>query len=435
MSLYGSLRTAVSGMNAQSNKLGTISDNIANSSTTGYKKSSVEFSSLIGQSGAAEYNSGSVDTKTKRAISQQGTAKNTTSNTDLMVQGDGFFVVQDASKQTFLTRAGSFTIDAATGNLVNSAGYTILGYDISAGQKPAAVLNGTGGLVPINLQNVKLAAVPTTSGTFSANLPSGSAVVAAANLPSANGGGTTPPATVSYSQKSSISTFDNLGNKVTLDVYMTKTAAATAGPPATPDTWEMAIYNHAGAATGSSPFPYAAGSQLSVTSPMTFNSSGQLSSTSTVKFTVPNGQAVTLDISKMTQLATGYTPSATMNGAAPSSASDVKIAKDGTVYAVDGNGNTTNLFKIPLAAVASPDNLTSVAGDAYQANLNSGALQFGFAGDAGYGSIVSNALENSNVDMASELSDMIVAQRDYTANSKVFQTGTELLDVLMNLKR
>ncbi len=434
MSLYGSLRTSVSGMTAQSNKLGTISDNIANSSTTGYKKASTEFSSLIVQSGVSEYNSGSVNTDIKYSVSQQGTTKNTTSNTDLMVQGDGFFVVQDASSQTMLTRAGSFTVDASSGNLVNSAGYTVMGYDISGGQNPSSVLNGTGGLVPINLQNVTLAAVPTTSGSFSANLPSSSTVVAAANLPSANA------TTAAYSQKSSISTYDSLGNQVTLDVYLTKTAdAVAANPSATPPvvaseaTWQMSIYNQADAASATSPFPYTSAALSNTT--MTFNASGQITSGTSATFTVPNGQSVTLDTSKMTQLASSYTPQATMNGSAPSAASDFKVSKDGTVYAVDGNGNTTNLFKIPLATVASPDNLTPVAGNAYQVNLESGALQIGFAGTPGYGSVVSNALENSNVDMASELTDMIVAQRDYTANSKVFQTGTELLDVLMNLKR
>lgn len=442
MSLYGSLRTSVSGMNAQSNKLGTISENIANSSTTGYKKASTEFSSLIVQSGASEYNSGSVNTKTKYAVSQQGTNKNTSSNTDLMVQGDGFFVVQDPSKQTMLTRAGSFTVDASTGNLVNTAGYTVMGYNISGGQNPSSVLNGIGGLVPINLQNVTLAAVPTTSGTFSANLPSNSAVVPAANRPSANGAG---GATVSYSQKSSVSAYDSLGNQVTLDVYLTKTGAADASAtPPTSDTWEMAIYSQGAGASATAPFPYAvvppATTALLGSQNLTFNSAGQLTGTpGTMNVSMPNGKnaptTVTLDISKMTQLSSGYTPAATMNGSPPSAASNFKVSKDGTVYAVDGNGNTTNLFRIPLATVASPDNLTPVAGNAYQVNQNSGALQVGFAGKPGYGTMVSNALENSNVDMASELTDMIVAQRDYTANSKVFQTGTELLDVLMNLKR
>ncbi|WP_029005595.1 flagellar hook protein FlgE [Azorhizobium doebereinerae] len=429
MSLYGTLRTSVSGMNAQSSKLGTISDNIANSSTTGYKKASTEFSSLIVDSGISEYNSGSVNTKIAYGVSEQGTTNNTTSNTDLMVSGDGFFVVQDTSGQTVLTRAGNFTVDASTGNLVNAAGYTLMAYDISGGQDPSVVVNGTGGLVPVNIGSVTLSAVPTTSGSITANLPSSSTVVAAASLPSTNA------ATAAYTQKSSVSTYDSLGNQVTLDVYLTKTVAAdaTASPP-TVDTWEMAVYNQADATTGgTTSFPYS--SAALATQTLKFDSSGQITSGTSTSFAIPGGSTVKLDTSKVTQLATSYSISATMNGSPPSAASSVKVNSDGTVYAVDGNGNTTNLYKIPLATVQSPDNLTPVAGNAYQVNQNSGALQLGFGGDAGFGSIKSNALENSTVDMASELTEMIVAQRDYTANSKVFQTGTELLDVLMSLKR
>jgi flagellar hook protein FlgE len=379
------------------------------------------------QSGGGEYNSGAVNTTIRYAVSQQGTPKATSSNTDMMIQGNGFFVVESTGGQTMLTRAGSFTVDASSGNLVNAAGYTAMGYDIRGGQDPSVVLNGTGGLVPINLQNVTLAAIPTTTGTFSANLPLDTTVVAAANLPSANA------ASAAFSQKSSISTYDNLGNEVILDIYLTKTAGAAAGPPATTGTWEMAIYNKADAASATAPFPYSSAALSTQT--MTFDSTGQLATGTGVDFTIPGGMPLTFDTSKMTQLNNGYTPEAIVNGSAPSAASDFKVSTDGTVYAIDSEGNTTNLFKIPLATVASPDKLTPVVGNAYQVNLESGALQIGFAGNPGYGSVTSNALENSNVDMASELTEMIIAQRDYTANSKVFQTGAEMLDVLMNLKR
>ncbi|MGU3496911.1 flagellar hook protein FlgE [Xanthobacteraceae bacterium A53D] len=434
MSLYGTLRTSVSGMNAQSNKLGAISENIANSSTIGYKKASTDFSSLIVDSSTSEYNSGSVNTKISYDISTQGTKQNTTSATDLMVSGDGFFLVDDGSGQTVLTRAGSFTINAATGNLENTAGFTLLAYDIRNGQDPATVVNGTGGLVPVNLGSLSLAAVPTTSGSITANLPSNSeAVAAAANTPGDNAADSV------FTKKSSISTYDNLGNEVILDVYYTKVGDGTA-----PNTgeWEVAVYNQADSTNGG--FPYgAAGSASLYEGTMVFGATGQLVSvtppasagTNTIGFTVPGGAAVTVDIGSVTQLANDYSMRAPMNGSAPSAASDVRVNNDGTVYAVDGSGNTINLFKIPLATVQSPDNLTPVAGNAYQVNLNSGALQVGFAGDPGFGSVNSNALENSTVDMASELTEMIIAQRDYTANSKVFQTGTELLDVLMTLKR
>ncbi|BAF86645.1 flagellar basal body FlaE protein [Azorhizobium caulinodans ORS 571] len=430
MSLYGTLRTSVSGMNAQSNKLGTISDNIANSNTTGYKKATTDFSSLIVDSSTSEYNSGSVNTKISYDISKQGTTTSSTSATDMMVNGDGFFVVQDGGGSTYLTRAGSFTVDATTGNLVNTAGYTLMGYDISKGNNVTPVVNSTAGMVPVNIGSIALAAVPTTSGTMTANLQSTSAVVSGATP-----GGNTAAATYTY--KSSVSVYDNLGNQVVLDVYFTKTAAAN--PAATPPTtggWEMAIYNQADATTGgTTPFPYS--SSALATQTLTFDSTGQLLTPATgkVSLTVPNGQTMNFDISTMTQLSNDYSIKAPTNGSPATSASDIKVNSQGIVYAVDGNGNTTNLYRIPVATVKSPDNLTPVSGNAYQVTQESGAMQIGLSGSAGVGTIKSNTLENSNVDVASELTDMIVAQRDYTANSKVFQTGTDLLDVLMNLKR
>src|SRR5690606_12614521 len=108
MSLYGIMRTGVSGMNAQANPLSAVADNIANSSTTGYKRSSTEFSSLIIPSTEGNYQSGAVKTSTRTQISQQGDLRFTTSDFDLAVNGDGFFVVADSSGQIFMTRAGSF---------------------------------------------------------------------------------------------------------------------------------------------------------------------------------------------------------------------------------------------------------------------------------------------------------------------------------------
>src|SRR5262249_28845064 len=130
MSLFGVMRTGVSGMNAQSNKLSTVSDNIANVNTTGYKRASTEFSSLILKSGSGDYNSGAGETHILYAITDPGSLQFTTSTTDLAVQGNGFFVVSDVTgTQHFLTRAGSFVPDSR-GNLVNPAGFYLMGYNI-----------------------------------------------------------------------------------------------------------------------------------------------------------------------------------------------------------------------------------------------------------------------------------------------------------------
>jgi flagellar hook protein FlgE len=419
MSLYGVLRTGVSGMNSQSTKLSTIGDNIANSGTTGYKAASTQFSALILDSGANAYNSGAVATSIRHSISSQGSLTYTTSTTDLGIQGDGFMIVADPNGQPFLTRAGSFTTDASTGNLINSGGYTLMGYALDDGN-PSAVLNGAGNLTAVNMTDKNLKAVASTGGTFTVNLP--------ANEPLQTGD--TPAddlATSAYTVKSSIVAYDNIGNAVTLDVYMTHTATG-------PDQWEVSVFNQADATAGGG-FPYAGGAPL-VSTTLDFDGSGQLSGVTSISIPVPNGASLDLNLTGTTQLATSFTPmNVTVNGNAPSSISGVVIDKDGYAYATYDNGSRVPIYRIPLATVGSPDNLEPVPGDAYAVTTSSGDIQIGFPTEGGRGSLISGALEQSNVDMASELTDMIVAQRDYTANSKVVQTASDLLDVLMNLKR
>lgn len=418
MSFYSALRTGVSGMNAQSTKLSAIADNIANTGTTGYKAATTSFSALVLDSTAGDYNSGSVAATVNHTISKEGPRVYTTSDTDLAIQGNGFLVVSDSNGQPYLTRAGSFVPDATTGNLVNTAGYTLLAYPLDSGN-PSAVLNGIGNLQPVNLTDKNLKAVPSTQGTFTVNLPSNDNVVTG-DLPSAN------TATSTYSVKSSILAYDNLGNSVTLDVYATKTGTG-------PDQWEISVFNQAAAAAGGG-FPYTSGPLA--TQSLSFDSHGQLSSASSMDIPVPNGATLNLDFSGTTQLATAFTPmNVLVNGNSPSSVSGVAIDKDGTVYASYDNGSRVALYRVPLATVPSPDNLHAVAGDAFTTTLRSGDLQIGFPTEGGRGSLIADALEQSNVDMASELTDMIVAQRDYTANSKVIQTSTALLDVLMNISR
>ena len=416
MGLYGMMRTSVSGMAAQANRLSTVADNIANSSTTGYKRASTEFSSLVLESGGSAYESGSVETRVRVGISEQGTFKFTTSVTDLAVKGNGFFLVNNESDQTYLTRAGSFVKDG-NGDLVNAAGYRLMGYSLAPGAPPP-VANGTAGLEVVNIGALALQSDPSTAGNLFVNLPSNSTIET--DLPSGNAG------TAVYTAKTSLVTYDNLGNEVTLDVYMTKTAA---------ETWEVAVYNQADATSGG--FPYA--SAALVTETLTFDpTTGQLdgSSPTSLDIPIPNGATVTLDMSQSSQLASDYTVlDAAVNGNAPSEVERVEIADDGMLYAVFENGARLATYRIPLANVASPDNLQPLAGNVFASSVDSGDVQVGFAGEGGFGTLVSSALEQSTVDLASELTAMIESERNYTANSKVFQTGSELMDVVVNLKR
>ncbi|QKD02100.1 flagellar hook protein FlgE [Mesorhizobium loti] len=419
MSLYGMMRTGVSGMNAQANRLSTTADNIANSDTTGYKRSSAEFSTLIMPSTGGAYNSGGVTTTIRQAVSDPGVLQYTTSVSDLAVSGDGFFVVQDPSGTPFLTRAGAFVPDAQ-GRLVNAAGFQLMAYSYANGT-PAATVNGFEGLEPVVISDQGLTATPSTTGSYSGNLPAGATPVAAGNLPSANA------ATAQYTSKSSMVAYDNLGNKKLLDVYFTNTGAGT---------WEVAVFDQSKATPGTG-FPYAAGGALGSAN-LTFDTTtGKLTGTPTgISFTVPGGASLNLDLSKLTQLGTGFTVSdAQVNGNAPSTIDKIQISKDGTIYAQFKDGTSKALYKIPLADVQSPDQLKALPGNVYAQGTDSGAVRVGFANEGKAGSIISGALENSNVDIAEELTDMIAAQRSYTANSKVFQTGSDLMDVLVNLKR
>ncbi|HXF55680.1 MAG TPA: flagellar hook protein FlgE [Hyphomicrobiaceae bacterium] len=418
MGLSGIMRTSASGMAAQANRLSTVADNIANASTTGYKRASTEFSSILLESGS-EYLSGSVKTNVRYAISEQGAFSFTTSATDLAVNGNGFFIVSDSNQQTFLTRAGSF-VKNGDGDLVNAAGYRLMGYSLANGA-PNVVANSTAGLEVVNIGNLALQANPPNLGTFFVNLPLNAAIVAPADLPSANA------ATATYTAKTSLVSYDNLGNLVTLDVYATKTAA---------HTWEIAVFNQADAGAGGG-FPYAAAPLATET--LTFDpNTGQLDAGSPtgISIPIPNGATVDLDMSQTSQLAADYIVlEATMNGNAPSQVERVEIDDDGVLYAVFENGARVATYQIPLATVASPDNLKPLAGNVFAPSIDSGNVQIGFAGQGGLGSIVSNALEQSTVDIASELTTMIESQRSYTVNSKVFQTGADLMDVLVNLKR
>ncbi|OJU06296.1 MAG: flagellar hook protein FlgE [Rhizobium sp. 63-7] len=432
MSIFGTMKTAVAGMNAQANRLGTVGDNIANSSTVGYKRASTEFSSLVLPSGSSSYQSGGVTTNIRYSISEQGNLAYTTSSTDLAIQGNGFFVVQSANEQAYMTRAGAFQKDSE-GYLVNSAGYKLMGYSYAAGA-PAAVVNGFDGLVPIQIGQGGLTAQASTRGSFGANLNADAVVVGplatpVTTLPSSN------DPTAKYSDKSSLTAYDSLGRQVLYDFYYTKTDA---------NKWEVTVYRQDQATPGTG-FPYVDSTGTPLTSSLSditleFDpATGKLTTTPasiTITDSTTSPQTIEIDLSTMTQFGAKFTPGkATIDGKAANAIKDVEIDKDGTVYAIYDDSSVEPLYRIPLATVASPDKLTIETGNAYSPGAASGVVIIGFPNQGNFGQIVDNAVEESNVDLAGELTSMIEAQRSYTANSKVFQTGADIMDVLINLKR
>jgi flagellar hook protein FlgE len=414
MGLYDAMNASVTGMNAQSNYLANIGQNISNADTVGYKEADTQFSTLVDQAAVGQTSAGGVSSVTRLDVSQQGTLESTTTATDLAISGNGFFVVSNAGGQQFLTRSGSFVPDAS-GNLVNAAGYYLNGYSLANGA-PTIASNSLTGMQVVNVNGTGLSATATTSGTLTANLPSTDSVAAAANLPSVNSASST------YSEKTSMVMYDKLGASQTIDLYMANTGG---------NSWEVTAYNHADASS-SGGFPYSSGPLATQT--LDFSSTGDLTSGSPLSIPVPGGATMSLNLSGMTQLAGSFSvATSTVNGNAPASVSSVTIGTDGTLSYQLSNGSTVAGYKIPLASVASPDNLQPITGNAFSVNILSGQPSVSTAGTGELGTINSSELEQSTVDIATELTNMIVAQRGYEANSQVFKAGADLLSNLIQL--
>jgi len=352
-----------------------------------------------------------------------GSTTFTTSKTDLAVSGSGYFLVSDTAGNIMLTRAGSFVPDA-NGDLVNSAGYYLMA--APAGSPISG--SSTAGLVRVNVTQTTQQATASTTGAVSGNLDVNAPIL------------TYPPAApaYAYTSKSSIVTYDYVGRQVTLDVYATKTAA---------DTWQIDVYDNA--ASTNNGFPYSSGPLDSQQFTFDTSATGQgklqqasagpppvpASPTSLTTPATANAPAFNLDLSQLTQVSASYSFVAKVDGNAVSQIDSIDIDKAGVVSAIFQNGTKQNIYQIELATVPSPDNLDPRVGNAYAVSLASGNLQIGDPGSSGLGTIESGALEQSNADLGSELTSMIEAQRGFTANSKVFQTGDDLLEVLVNLKR
>ena len=407
--------TSVSGMLADSNWLSTISQNVANANTTGFKNVETEFSSLVDSSPGSTPQVAGVSTSMISLNNLQGAVESTQTVSNLAVQGAGFFIVSDASGDIYLTRNGSFVPDAQ-GNLVNSAGYFLMGAD-TTNTSGTATINSISGLTKVNVQGAAATATASTAAKIVANLPSTAAIVPAANLPSTNSVG------AQYTDETTLTAYDNLGGSHTINLYMSNLGGGQ---------WEVAAYDNAAATPGAG-FPYTGGPLATTT--LTFSTTtGALSGGSPMAIPVPGGQTLNLDLSQATQLASSFgVTSATINGNAPGTMSGFSISPSGVMSFQYNNGSSVNAFVIPLADVPSPDNLTSLIGGAYSTNYASGNLQVNNADSGGLGTINDSSLESSTVDLAVELTNMIQAQSAYQANSKVFQTGANLFDTLNNL--
>ena len=285
MSIFDAMMTSVSGMNAQANKVSTYSENIANSNTVGYKAASAQFETMLIDEPGGSYTSGGVNTVIRYGIDQQGVPTGTSSPTDLAINGQGFFVVSDTNGNPHLTRAGSFVPDAS-GYLVNSAGFRLMGVQ-AAGAANSTSTTGFGGLSEIKIDMSSLVASASTTGTSRR-------ICRPARPPSR-------PATCRQRirrrrrrpRRSSLVAYDNLGDKVMLDVYLTKTGA---------NDWEAAVFD-ASQASASGGFPYGSGPLTA--SDLQFDAtSGRLifAVVRRLSIAVPGGKTMALDIGGVTQL-------------------------------------------------------------------------------------------------------------------------------------
>lgn len=434
MSLFDAINAAVSGLSGQSDALNSIANNIANSSGVGYKETDTEFSDMV-LNGAANSAADLAGTQTTDQIevAQAGQITSTGNATDIAINGNGFFVVNTASNpasgQYLLTQAGSFRPDA-NGNLVNSAGYYLQGVPLGTDGQPLTAGAGSSlsTLSTVNIANISGASSPTTSMTFNANLPAGDTAYST----------TTPTPS-----QSSITYYDQLGNAQSLTFTFTPEQPAAAGDAAT-NTWTMQVYDSA-SSTPDTPIGQAtlafnatgadAGELASVTPA---SGEGAYDPTSGT-FTVTTGSGLQLPIqigalnsaSGITQFAGTYTP-VTMqaNGSAFGVLTGVNVNTQGQVVASFSNGMTRPVYQLELGMVANPDGLSAVSGNAFALSPDAGVPTLYTPGQGPAGTTEGGALEGSNVDIATQLTNMIATQRAYDSNATVVQTGAQMLQTL-----
>lgn len=461
MDVFSALQTAVSGLKAQAFSLENISGNIANSQTTGYKRIDTNFVDLIAEQQPGRQVAGSVAADSRLTTTIQGSLNATNIGTNMALNGDGFFVVQtktsDANGQpTFAqgdkyTRRGDFATDK-DGYLVNGGGSYLKGTTLN----PATGQTSADG--PIKISNALLAAKPTTTISYSANLPktpattNASSAIANSELLTATGFATDPrvrsgtgTATVSAADAQKLLNSSIVGPTMTL--------YSAGGGPVSLDTRWAKVQNGAAAGTGDVwNLFYATDTSVNADkSPwtnagtaFTFNASGQLTAPDATSTPVPN---VTIDGANLGTLTLRYgsggltqyntsdgrvtTSTQQQDGYASGSLISTEVGDDGTISGTYSNGNTLALAKIDVVQFANSDGLKSDSYGNYEQTLGSGAALFGQKGTT----IVGGNVEQSNTDIASEFSKMIVTQQAYSANTKVMSTAQDMMSALINIIR
>ncbi len=416
-----SMFTAISSLNLHQKYLDVVSNNLANANTTGYKSSRVMFQDQFAQM----LTPGSAPTATQGGTNPtqiglgvglgfvspnftQGTLQNTGRNLDLAVEGDGFFVYgQDANRR--YSRAGSMGLDAE-GFMVNAAsGQRTQGWLANA----AGTIDTNAPVDDIQIDTARSLARPTANVLLGGNL-------------SANTDGT---GTVNVT----MGVYDSLGALQQAAVQFTR--GGVVGAPTNVWTWQVmdTTVTPPVAGTGTGTVTFDANGQIDAATPPTVTTAATIPGSAGSTTPIP----VTLDFSKMVQLTAATSATVTsQDGLAAGSVTDVFISpSDGGISLVYSNGLTEQIGQVALARFTNPSGLMQGEGTTFLAGLNSGDAQIGAAASGGRGAIASGSLEASNVDMAQEFTNMILAQRGFQASSRVITTSDEILQELVNLKR
>tara|TARA_R110000868_G_scaffold4155_10_gene25323 strand:+ start:7128 stop:8417 length:1290 start_codon:yes stop_codon:yes gene_type:complete len=427
--------SGVSGLNAQSQALGIISDNISNVNTVGYKTSKAAFSTLVTrQSLSSYYAPGGVRSSPISEIDRQGLLQSSASPTDLAISGQGFFVVTtsnnaSASAVPSYTRAGQFSTDSE-GYLRTPTGHYLNGWATDAtGTPTAANTSVLSSLEAIRVNAVSGSATPTTTIEIGANLPATAPI--------------TP--TAGSVQTTNVQVFDSLGVPLDITFTWTKTAVNEWTVTVPPITGVTTIEeNGVGSATAFSQVITFDG----LGAPADFDGNPALTPYSLSLSGLTSGandMDIALDFGTI-GVADGLTQSGTLNpviqtafvnqnGVQFGNFLNVAVDEDGIVTALYDNGETLQIYKIPVATFPAPNGLSAGSGTVFNQSEESGDYFLRSAGEANAGTIAPNSLEASTSDLASEFTNMIITQRAYAASTKIITTADEMLDELIRVKR
>ncbi len=435
MTISSSLAAGVAGLNANATRLATISDNIANSNTYGYKRATTEFQSfVISENGSGGgYSAGGVQASTSRVIDEHGPLVATSHPLDIAVTGRGMLPVTPETElsggatgnSVMMTTTGSFRADA-NGVLKTESGMVLLGWPADAnGAIPTVPRDSRGALEPVVINFNQTSGDPTTMLNLGVNLP--------ATETDAGASGTALPLSVEY--------FGNLGTSESLDITFTPTVPATGMS----NEWQMEIRDSASGGTLIGDYtltfdpsrPNGGTLQsVAVTSGGTYNAA-----TGALDLTVAGGpMSVSIgrigDPNGLTQLSDSFAPTAiTKNGSPVGNLTSVEIDSNGMLRASYDTGFTRTLYQVPLVDVANPNGLIALGNQAYQVSPSSGSFFLWDAGDGPTGEVSGFAREGSTTDVAGELTSLIQTQRAYSSNAKVIQTVDEMLQETTNIKR